>query len=151
MKKLFVLLALFLSMSQLQAADIEARSGILGGDGWGLQTGAYLNFPQSRLFSLQTGLLLHTAGNTFSWGDDWGIHLFVPIYASFHIPLGEKVDLRLNAGAYTGTGEYWNLGVTAEAGIAVKRFYMGVNYFHNCINDKDLKLGLSVGYKFSLF
>ena len=26
----------------------------------GLQTGAYINFPQSRLFSIQTGLLLHT-------------------------------------------------------------------------------------------
>ncbi|WP_455636295.1 hypothetical protein [Parabacteroides sp.] len=151
MKKLFVLLISLLSFGQSQAADIEAYTGILGGDGWGLQTGAYLNFPQSRLFSLQTGLLLHTAGNAFSCGDDWGVHLFVPVYASFHIPLSEKVDLRLNAGAYTGTGEYWNLGATAEAGIEVKRFYVGVNYFHNCINDKDLKLGLSVGYKFTLF
>ena len=69
MKKLFVLLILLLSFGRSQAADIEARTGILGGDGWGLQTGAYINFPQSRLFSIQTGLLLHTAGNSFSYGD----------------------------------------------------------------------------------
>ena len=118
MKKLFVLLILLLSFGRSQAADIEARTGILGGDGWGLQTGAYINFPQSRLFSIQTGLLL---------------------------------NLRLNAGAYTGSGEYWNLGATAAAGIEVKRFYVGVNYFQNCVNDRDLKLGLSVGYKFTLF
>ena len=124
---------------------------ILGGDGWGLQTGAYINFPQSRLFSIQTGLLLHTAGNSFSYGDDWNIDFFVPVYASFHIPLSDKVNLRLNAGAYTGSGEYWNLGATAAAGIEVKRFYVGVNYFQNCVNDRDLKLGLSVGYKFTLF
>ena len=61
MKKLFVLLILLLFFGRSQATDIEARTGILGGDGWGLQTGAYINFPQSRLFSIQTGLLLHTA------------------------------------------------------------------------------------------
>lgn len=127
------------------------RFSVLYGDGWGLQTGAYINFPQSRLFSIQTGLLLHTAGNSFSYGDDWNIDFFVPVYASFHIPLSDKVNLRLNAGAYTGSGEYWNLGATAAAGIEVKRFYVGVNYFQNCVNDRDLKLGLSVGYKFTLF
>lgn len=68
MKKLFVLLILLLSFGRSQAADIEARTGILGGDGWGLQTGAYINFPQSRLFSIQTGLLLHTAGIRFRMG-----------------------------------------------------------------------------------
>lgn len=65
MKKLFVLLILLLFFGRSQATDIEARTGILGGDGWGLQTGAYINFPQSRLFSIQTGLLLHTAGIRF--------------------------------------------------------------------------------------
>lgn len=96
-------------------------------------------------------MLLHTAGNSFSYGDDWNIDFFVPVYASFHIPLSDKVNLRLNAGAYTGSGEYWNLGATAAAGIEVKRFYVGVNYFQNCVNDRDLKLGLSVGYKFTYF
>ena len=96
-------------------------------------------------------MLLHYAGNSFSYGDDWNIDFFVPVYASFHIPLSDKVNLRLNAGAYTGSGEYWNLGATAAAGIEVKRFYVGVNYFQNCVNDRDLKLGLSVGYKFTLF
>ena len=86
-----------------------------------------------------------------TYGDDWNIDFFVPVYASFHIPLSDKVNLRLNAGAYTGSGEYWNLGATAAAGLEVKRFYVGVNYFQNCVNDRDLKLGLSVGYKFTLF
>ena len=47
-----------------------------------------------------------------------------------------------------------NLGIwelRAAVGIEVKRFYVGVNYFQNCVNDRDLKLGLSVGYKFTLF
>ena len=42
MKKLFVLLILLLFFGRSQATDIEARTGILGGDGWGLQTGAYI-------------------------------------------------------------------------------------------------------------
>ena len=48
MKKLFVLLILLLFFGRSQATDIEARTGILGGDGWGLQTGAYINFRKSR-------------------------------------------------------------------------------------------------------
>ena len=95
-----------------------------------------------------TNCLLYTSPSP---RDDWNIDFFVPVYASFHIPLSDKVNLRLNAGAYTGSGEYWNLGATAAAGIEVKRFYVGVNYFQNCVNDRDLKLGLSVGYKFTLF
>ena len=48
MKKLFVLLILLLFFGRSQATDIEARTGILGGDGWGLQTGAYINFSAIR-------------------------------------------------------------------------------------------------------
>lgn len=83
MKKLFVLLILLLFFGRSQATDIEARTGILGGDGWGLQIGAYINFPQSRLFSIQTGLLLHTAGNSFSYGDDWNIDFLYPCMLLF--------------------------------------------------------------------
>ena len=36
MKKLFVLLILLLFFGRSQATDIEARTGILGGDGWGV-------------------------------------------------------------------------------------------------------------------
>ena len=62
----------------------------------------------------------HTAGNSFH-GDDWNIDFFVPVYASFHIPLSDKVNLRLNAGAYTGSGEYWNTGATATAAHSYKK------------------------------
>ena len=151
MKKLFVLLILLLSFGRSQAADIEARTGILGGDGWGLQTGAYINFPQSQLLSIQTGLLLHTAENAFSRGDNWNINFCVPVYASFHVPVSDKVNLRLNAGAFGGIGDDLHLGATAEAGVEIKRFYVGVNYFQDCIDNHDLQLGLSVGYKFTLF
>ena len=51
------------------------------------------------------------------------------MYASFHIPLSDKVNLRLNAGAYTGSGEYWNLGATAAAGIEVKKILCGSELF----------------------
>lgn len=63
MRRTLVLMGIILSsvFSHVQAADIEARTGIMGGDVWGLHAGAYINFPQSKLFSIQTGLLLHTA------------------------------------------------------------------------------------------
>ena len=102
MKKSLVLIviALFSAFNHVQAADIEARTGIMGGDVWGLHAGAYINFPQSALFSIQTGVLLHTAnrsaiGNSNTWDIDFNI----PVYASFHIPLREKANLRLNGGA----------------------------------------------------
>ena len=50
MKKLFVLLILLLFFGRSQATDIEARTGILGGDGWGLQTGAYITFRNHGCF-----------------------------------------------------------------------------------------------------
>ena len=88
----------------------------------GASDGGVYKLSTITVVSIQTGLLLHTAGNSFSYGDDWNIDFFVPVYASFHIPLSDKVNLRLNAGAYTGSGEYWNLGATAAAGIEVKDF-----------------------------
>ena len=39
MKKLFVLLILLLSFGRSQAADIEARTGILGGEDGGFRRG----------------------------------------------------------------------------------------------------------------
>lgn len=153
MKKTLVLLGILLSsvFSQVQAADIEARAGILGGDVFGLQAGAYINFPQSKLFSIQTGLLLHTANQwTIRSSDTWDIDLNVPVYASFHIPLSEKTNLRLNGGAYIGTGNTLQVGATADVGVEVKRLFVGVNYFQNCINEQEFLFGVSVGYKFAL-
>lgn len=131
--------------------DLEARTGIMGGDVWGLHAGAYLNFPQSSLFSIQTGVLLHTANvSVAKYSDTWDIDLNVPVYASFHIPLSEKTNLRLNGGAYIGTGHTMQLGATADVGVEVKRLFVGVNCFQNCINEQEFLLGVSVGYKFAL-
>lgn len=152
MKRLFLLIGFILSfLGKTHATDIEARTGILGGDVWGLHAGAYINFPQSSLFSIQTGVLLHTAnrgaiGNSNTWDIDFNI----PVYASFHIPLKEKANLRLNGGAYFGTGPQVQVGATAEVGVEVKRAFVGVNCFQNCINEQEFLFGISVGYKFKL-
>lgn len=152
MKKTLVLMGFILSsiFSQVQAADIEARTGIMGGDVWGLHAGAYINFPQSKLFSIQTGLLFHTANESAIFNSTWGIDLNIPVYASFHVPLSEKANLRLNGGAYLGTGSGLQVGATAEVGVEVKRLFAGVNCFQNCINSQEFLLGVSVGYKFHL-
>lgn len=152
MKKTLVLLGILLSsvFSQVQAADIEARTGIMGGGVWGLQAGAYINFPQSKLFSIQTGLLFHTANESAIFNSTWGIDLNIPVYASFHVPLSEKANLRLNGGAYLGTGSELQVGATADVGIEVKRLFVGVNCFQNCINEQEFLFGVSVGYKFAL-
>lgn len=152
MKRLFLLIGFILSfLGKIHATDIEARTGIMGGDVWGLHAGAYINFPQSSLFSIQTGVLLHTAnrgaiGNSNTWDIDFNI----PVYASFHIPLKEKANLRLNGGAYFGTGPQIQVGATAEVGVEVKRVFVGVNCFQNCINEQEFLFGISVGYKFKL-
>lgn len=153
MKKvlLLMLMIVFCVAGNAKTIDLEARTGILGGDVFGLQAGAYINFPQSTLFSIQTGLLLHTANQwTIRSSDTWDIDLNVPVYASFHIPLSEKTNLRLNGGAYIGTGNTLQVGATADVGVEVKRLFVGVNYFQDCINEQEFLFGVSVGYKFAL-
>lgn len=152
MKKRLVLLGIILSsvFNYIQATDIEVRTGIMGGDVFGLQTGAYINFPQSKLFSVQTGLLFQTASQLFRNADTWDIDLNIPVYASFHIPLNEKVNLRLSGGAYLGLERELHLGATADIGVEIKRLYVGINCFQNCINSQGFLLGASVGYKFHL-
>lgn len=112
MKRILLLIGFVLSLfTSAQAADIEARTGVMGGDVWGLHAGAYINFPQSKLFSIQTGFLLHTANQWIGKKSDmWDIDVNVPVYVSFHIPLSEKTNLRLNGGAYVGTGHTINWG-----------------------------------------
>lgn len=152
MKRILFLICSVLSLfTNVQAADIEARTGIMGGDVWGLHAGGYINFPQSKLFSIQTGVLLHTSNvPAVKYSDVWDIDVNVPVYASFHIPLSEKTNLRLNGGAYVGTGHTMQLGATADIGVEVKRLFVGVNCFQNCINSQEFLFGVSVGYKFHL-
>ena len=125
MKRILLLIGFVLSLfTSAQAADIEARTGVMGGDVWGLHAGAYINFPQSKLFSIQTGFLLHTANQWIGKKSDmWDIDVNVPVYVSFHIPLSEKTNLRLNGGAYVGTGHTMQLGATADVGVEVKRMF----------------------------
>ena len=66
------------------------------------------------------------------------------------INISKKTNLRLNGGAYWGTGPKMQLGATAEAGVEVKRLFIGANCFQNCINEQEFLFGVSVGYKFQL-
>ena len=49
-----------------------------------------------------------------------------------------------------GTGPEVQVGATAEVGVEMKRVFVGVNCFQNCINEQEFLFGLSVGYKFKL-
>lgn len=152
MRRLVLLMLVLLPFTaqKSNAIDIEARTGVSFSDIWGLHAGAYVNFPQSELFSIQTGLLLHTIeSSVFRRYEKLEINVFAPAYASFHLPVGEKAKIRLNAGVYVGTGYRLHAGVTGEVGVEINRFYVGANCFQNCVRN-DMQLGLTFGYSFSL-
>lgn len=146
---IIVLVTFFVQRSY--AVEIEARTGISSSGTTGLHAGAYVNFPQSELFSIQTGLMLHTVnGYIFPKYRDFKLNIFAPVYASFHLPVSEKAKIRLNAGAYVGTGYRVQAGPTAEVGVELKRFFIGAHYFQSCVDFTDNQLGLTFGYSFSL-
>lgn len=144
----FLFFLSFVSISSLQAIEIQGRAGISNRDWWGLHIGAFTRIPVSGVFSIQPGALLHTAERHASWGDAWNINLDIPVYASFRIPLSGSVNLRLNAGPYVGIGDYWHFGISEEAGLEWKRYFVGGACFQNCINEKEFSFNLSFGYRF---
>ena len=153
MKRLVLLMLVLLPFvaQQSKAIGIEARTGVSYCGITGLHAGAYLDFPQSKLFSIQTGLLLHTVGgHVFPEYRDFDLNIFVPVYASFHLPASEKTKIRLNAGAYVGTGNRVQLGPTAEVGVELKRFYIGAHCFQSFVDFTDTQLGVTFGYSFQL-
>lgn len=153
MKKVFSLLFLFLTLSlSSQAIELEGRTGIsLAAGNWGLHTAAYLGIPVSSRFAIRPGVLLHTVEwNSPRQANKWGIGVNIPVFASFRIPLSEKVRVRLDAGPYLGIAHEGQLGGAAEVGVEVGKIYLGGGYFQNCLHNSHAQLNLSVGYTFEL-
>lgn len=152
MRNRFILLFILLAYSYvLKAVELEGRTGISASGTWGLHTGAYLGFPLSSSFAIRPGFLLHTVEwDSYRPADDWRIGLIVPVYASFRFPLSEKTNLRTDLGPYFGVGDDVHLGGSVEAGVEIRRFYIGAGYFQNAIGDSDYQLNFSVGYTFIL-
>lgn len=143
-----VFLSMFCFLPSLEAVEIEGRAGVSIANMWGLHLGAYTRIPVSELFSVRTGVLLHTSEWSKDGRDNWNIGCNIPVYASFSIPLGHPAKLRLNVGPYIGAGNSFRLGATGEAGIEWKRYYVGLACFQNCVNDKITQGNLSFGYRF---
>ncbi|RHJ94057.1 hypothetical protein [Parabacteroides bouchesdurhonensis] len=148
-KTLLILLAI-LSIQLVKAVELEPRIGLSCSHKWGLQTGALLGFKVTDKFFIQPGVLLYSGDywkrNTSKW--DMGFN--IPVYASFRLPVSEVTKIRLNAGPYLGIASLGRLGVSAEAGIDIKKVFVGIAVFQNCITDKNTQLGASIGYRFSL-
>lgn len=151
MKKAVLFFFLFLSFSFAgKAIQWEARTGLSISGNWGLHTSAYMGIPVSSLFALRPAVILHTVeGNSYQAADKWHIGVLVPVFASFRIPVHEKMNLRLDAGPYVGTGKQPHYGGAAEAGMEVGRIYVGAGYFQKFGNGSHSQLNLSVGYKFT--
>lgn len=150
MKKVLLLLVLLSAFQCMKAIELEPRMGIGHVNNWGLHVGAYVSFPRSDLFAIQTGALLNT-GNSMIKHERWDIGINIPVYASFRIPVSDAAKVRLNVGPYVGVASQTaHLGLSAEAGVEFKRIYLGVGCFQNCVDGQDTTLNLSVGYKFEL-
>lgn len=150
-KSIVLLVTLLFCLGELHAKDfdLEVRSGIsYSPDLFGLCIGAFTSFPLAGTVVIQPGIVLHTTGAEYR--SYRGIGANIPVYASWRPAINENVKLRINAGPYVGIADNLNVGATAEAGFEFKKFYTGVSYFQNCINDKNSQFNLSFGYKFVL-
>lgn len=154
MKSLFIAGLIFLcccSVSNAKTIELEPRAGVGYSNLFGIHAGVLASMSFTNHFFIQSGLIANSLdGTSMGYTGDFSFGLNLPIYASWRLPLNETTKLRLNAGPYVGIGDVGHLGATAEAGVEFKRFYVGASYFQDCLNDKDLQLNISVGYKFVL-
>lgn len=150
MKQVFLILFAVLSIQLVKSIELEPRAGIGGVYEWGLHAGAYVSFPVSNVFAIQTGGLLYSGDNWKNSSSKWNIGLNIPVYASFRLPVSQTTNIRLSAGPYVGIASLGQLGFSAETGVEVKKVYIGAAIFQNCLNKKDTQVGISVGYKFAL-
>lgn len=142
---LLICFSLFFTVNNhVSGGEIEVRSGVSVGDRFGLHVGAYYDIPLSGIFSIQTGALLHTTNDA----DRASIGVNAPVYASFHLPVSQSAKIRLNCGAFVGASKGFDAGFTADAGVEWKRFYTGINYFHDFTEYGTFHSGISFGYRF---
>lgn len=150
MKKVVLLLLLISVFQLIKAVELEPRMGVSNVHSWGVHMGALVLFPTSNLFAIQTGAQLYT-GILVDNNKVWNIGLNIPMYASFRIPVSNSAKIIFNVGPYVGfEPNIGHFGASAETGIEFNRFFVGVGYFKNCINNKEDQLNMSVGYKFTL-
>lgn len=153
MKKFFVLLLLFLvfyNQQSIKAVELEPRVGVSYSNVWGFHAGAFTSFQVMDKFFLQPGVIFNSANDYSHRGNLWKLGLDIPIYASWRIPVNEAVKIRLNVGPFIGVISDFSFGTTVEAGIEYHKYYVGVSWQENFVNQNFTRLNLSVGYKFAL-
>lgn len=77
---LFLIGFILLLFTSAQAADIEARTGVMGGDVWGLHMGALVSFRVSDIFYFQPGVLVNTVSGEYNKPGDWNFGMDIPSY-----------------------------------------------------------------------
>lgn len=151
MKRILLLIGFVLSLfTSAQAADIEARTGVMGGDVWGLHMGALVSFRVSDIFYFQPGALVNTVSGEYNKPGDWNFGMDIPLYASFRMSVDGAMKVRLNAGPFIGLSSPASLGTAVEGGIEYHKYYVGVSWMQNLINENSARLHFSIGYKFAL-
>lgn len=142
--------AMLLAIGSVEAGEktpnVELRSGFSMGNRWGVHAGVYVDFPQSHLFSLQTGVLF----SSISKWEQAAFQFYVPVYASFHFPLSSVTKVRVSGGAYGGAGVGMNAGPTMDIGIEWKNFTFNTFGFLDCTSNSAHHAGISLGYKIDL-
>lgn len=153
MKKVLLLSVLMISLctaGNAKGIELEPRIGASYSDVWGLHLGAMASFKMSDLFYIQPGALINTVSGTYKKTGDWNFGLDIPLYASFRIPVNNTLKVRLNAGPFIGFASPLNLGTAVEGGIEYHKYYVGVSWLQNFINQNCARLYFSIGYKFAL-
>ena len=149
---LSVLMMMLCTVGNAKGIELEPRVGASYTKHWGIHAGALASYSLSESFYLQPGILLHTVGG--SERDqrirNWKLGLDVPLYASFRIPLNEETKVRLNAGPYVGFLSRLCMGTAVETGVEYRKYYLGVSWFQNFVNENCARLNFSIGYKFAL-
>lgn len=152
MKKvwLLMLMILFCTVGNAKTIELEPRAGFSYSDVWGLHLGAMVSFKVTDLFYFQPGALVNTVSGTYNRSGDWNFGLDIPLYASFRIPVSNVMKVRLNAGPFIALSSPASLGTALEGGVEYHKYYVGVSWLQNFVNENSARLHFSVGYKFAL-
>lgn len=147
---LSVLMILLCATGNAKRIELEPRAGASYSKVWGLHMGALVSFRVSDIFYFQPGALVNTVSGDYDKPGDWNFGLDIPLYASFRIPVDEAIKVRLNAGPFIGLSSPASLGTAVEGGIEYHKYYVGVSWMQNLVNEDSARFHFSIGYKFVL-
>lgn len=71
--------------------------------------------------------------------------------ASFRIPVNHVMKVRLNAGPFIGLSSPASIETAVEGGVEYRKYYVGVSWLQNFVNDNSARFHFSVDYKFHLW